>query len=212
MISLFAAPAAFSAPYFLSIFYTKPGKPYYNTKAYIELPLKKSTKSIVCVNRNFNDTQKFGNALCEALEQYSFDCVVKLAEFVKKEEVVGYDYVWSFQVNKWKDKNRDGAPDKVNASILVYDRDFNKLLKSSVKIRKSKDLQAPSCLETLVKEYVNSIYNEVVEDKKADKPKAEKEAKAADKNAENKADKKAKKEKAPKEKKAKKAKNEKQAE
>lgn len=203
-ISIFAAPACFAGSAFA--LFTKPGKPYYSTKSKTTLPFNKNSKSVVCVNRNYDDTQEFGNALCKALDEYSFDCMVKLAEFIKKEEVVGYDYVWTFQVKKWKDKNHDSVPEKLKASILVYDKDFNKILKSSVKIRKSRDLQAPSCLEVLAKEYVESIFTNVPKEKKTAAPK---EKKAVEKKAKPAKEKKAK---AKKEKPAKKAKqNEKQA-
>lgn len=166
-LSVLAAPSCFALPDFVSqtlaFFYTKPGKPYVFNKTKIALPLKKSSKSVVCVNRNYYDTQKFGNALCSALDEYSFDCMVKLAEFIPKETVVGYDYVWTFQVTSWKDKNVDDVPEKVKALVLLYDRDYNLLLKSNVQIRKSKDPQAPNCLEFLTQEYVNSLFNEVVE-------------------------------------------------
>ena len=189
-LSLLAAPACFALPVFvektLAFFYTVPGKPYYWTKSNVALPLKKNSKSVVCVNRNFDDTQEFGNALCSALDEYSFDCMIKLAEFVPKEAVVGYDYVWTFQVNSWKDKNLDSVPEKVNALVLLYDKDFNLLLKSNVKIRKSKDPQAPACLEVLVKEYLNSVFNEVVEVKPTDSEKkaakSEKDGKKAKKD------------------------------
>ncbi len=194
-LSVFAAPASFALPDFVSktaaVFYTKAGKPYYWTKADVQLPLKKNSKSVVCVNRNFDDTQAFGNVLCAALDEYSFDCMVKLAEFVPKEAVVGYDYVWTFQVTSWKDKNLDGIPEKVGALILLYDKDFKQLLKSNVKIRKSNDPQAPACLEVLLKEYLNSVYNQVEQAKpteaqksaaKADKK--EKKAKKSKKNEE----------------------------
>ena len=150
---LLAAPAGFSE--------TKPTS--ISTKPFISLPLRKSTKSVVCVNRNFNDTQKFGNAFCAGLDEYSFDCKIKLAEFVPKEDVVGYDYVWTFQVTNWKDKNLDDVPEKVKAVIYLYDKDFNLLAKSSVKASQPKDPQAPNCLELLVKEYLDSMFNDIVE-------------------------------------------------
>ncbi|MBR5964710.1 MAG: hypothetical protein IK015_01135 [Treponema sp.] len=171
-ICLLAAPGAFSE--------TKPTS--FSTKPFISLPLRKSTKSVVCVNRNFNDTQKFGNAFCAGLDEYSFDCKVKLAEFVPKEEVVGYDYVWTFQVTCWKDKNLDDVPEKVKAVIYLYDKDFNLLAKSSVRATQSKDPQDPNCLELLIKEYLDSMFNDIVEvapdvpEEKA-KPKKEKKAK-----------------------------------
>lgn len=152
-LCLLAAPLCFS----------EAGTPSIVTKTFISLPLKKSTKSVVCVNRNFNDTQKFGTAFCAALDEYSFDCIVKLAEFVPKEAVVGYDYVWTFQVTGWKDKNLDDIPEYVRAVVYLYDRDFNLLLKSTVKISKSKDPQAPNCLELLVSEYLRSLFNDVIE-------------------------------------------------
>jgi len=195
-LSILTAPACFAIPAILektlTVFYTVPGKAYYWTKADVDLPLKKNSKSVVCVNRNFDDTQKFGNVLCEALDEYSFDCMVKLAEFVPKEAVVGYDYVWTFQVDSWKDKNLDGVPEKVGASVLVYDKDFKLLLKTSMKIRKSKDPQAPACLEVLIKEYLNSVFNEVVETKQSEfeksAAKADKKAKKNKKNSEKQAD------------------------
>ena len=184
---ILAAPSCHAVPAFLektlAFFYTVPGKPYYWTKSEIDLPLKKNSKSVVCVNRNFVDTQTFGNAFCAALDEYSFDCMVKLAEFIPKEAVVGYDYVWTFQVKGWKDKNLDGVPEKVRALVLLYDRDFKPLLKSSVKIRKSKDPQAPACLETLVKEYLNSVFNEVVEAKPSESEKSAAKSEKADKKA-----------------------------
>ena len=152
-LGLFASPAVFAAP----------GTPVISTKTNISLPLKKNSKSAVCVNRNFNDTQKFGDALCAALDDYSFDCMIKLAEFVPKSAVVGYDYVWSFQVIQWTDKNLDDVPEKVKALVLLYDRDFNLLLKSSLKISKSKDPSAPNCLDFLVGEYVKGLFNDIVE-------------------------------------------------
>ena len=137
-LSILAAPSCFALPEVigktLAFFYTTPGKPYIWTKSEINLPLQKNSKSAVCVNRNFVDTQAFGEAFCAALDEYSFDCMIKLAEFIPKETVVGYDYVWTFQVNSWKDKNLDGVPEKVGASILLYDRDFKKLLKAACEI------------------------------------------------------------------------------
>lgn len=190
-LSVFAAPSCFALPEIaakaLAFFYTKPGQPYIFTKAETALPLKKDSKSVICSNRNFYDTQKFGNALCAALDGYSFDCMVKLAEFVPKEEVVGYDYVWTFQVTSWKDKNLDDVPEKVKANVLLYDRDYKLLLKSSVQIRKSKDPQAPNCLEFLTQEYVKSLFTEVVEDLRND---SDKKAKAAEKRAKKERDKK----------------------
>lgn len=199
--------------------FSEAGKPLITTKTLIPLPLKKSTKSVVCVNRNFNDTQKFGNAFCAALDEYSFDCVVKLAEFVPKEAVVGYDYVWTFQVKKWTDKNLDGIPENVSAVVYLYDKDFNLLLKSSLKASNNKkDPQAPNCLELLVKEYINSLFNDIVEVKQSESAEAKdgaaenvasdkpaKEKKAKEKPAKEKKEKPAKKEKAKKEKPAKKA-------
>ena len=195
-LSLFAAPASFSLPTFfeqaLSVFYIPPGTPVIFTKASdgVSLPLKTNSKSVVCVNRNFDDTQDFGNAFCAALDEYSFDCMVKLAEFIPKETVVGYDYVWTFQVKKWTDKNLDNVPDSVSALVLLYDKDFKLLLKSNLKIRKNKkDPSAPNCLESLVSDYDKSVFTNVVEAEpsssdtaKADK-KAKKDKKKKDKNA-----------------------------
>ena len=180
---LLAAPLCFS----------EAGTPSIVTKTFISLPLKKATKSVVCVNRNFNDTQKFGNAFCAALDDYSFDCIVKLAEFVPKEAVVGYDYVWTFQVKSWKDKNLDDIPEYVRAVIYLYDRDFNLLVKSTVKISKSKDPQAPNCLELLVTEYLRSLFNDVIEVNQTET--AEDKAKAREEKAKIKKEKKAKNEK-----------------
>mgnify|MGYP007069863388 CR=1 FL=1 len=158
---------AIAAMIFTSVFaapcYAASGKPVISTKSNIELPLVKGKKSVVCVNRNFYDTQKFGNALCAALDGYSFDCIVKLAEFIPKEKVVGYDYVWTFQIKSWKDKNLDDIPEKISALVLIYDRDFNLLLKSNLKAKKSSDPQAPDCLDRLVNEYVKSLFEKVVE-------------------------------------------------
>ncbi len=204
--------------------FSEAGKPLITTKTLIPLPLKKSTKSVVCVNRNFNDTQKFGNVFCAALDEYSFDCIVKLAEFVPKEAVVGYDYVWTFQVKKWTDKNLDDIPESVSAVVFLYDKDFNLLLKSSLKASKNKkDPQAANCLELLVKEYIDSLFNDIVEVKQPAPAKAEnaespdenasEKKKAKEKPAKEKKEKPAKKEKAKKEKPAKKAAaNEEQAE
>lgn len=186
-LSFFAAPASFALPTFLaqtlSVFYISPGTPVIFTKTSegFSLPLKKNSKSIVCVNRNFDDTQDFGNAFCAALDEYSFDCMVKLAEFIPKEAVVGYDYVWTFQVKKWTDKNLDNIPESVSALVLLYDRDFNPLLKSSLKIRKNKkDPSAPNCLDLLVSEYAKSVFTDIVEVKpsSSDAAKAEKKAKS----------------------------------
>lgn len=152
-ICLLAAPAGFSDA----------GKPSINTKPFISLPLTKSTKSIVCVNRNFTDTQKFGDALYNALGEYSSKRDIKLAEFVPKEAVAAYDYVWTFQVTSWKDKNHDDVPEKVKALVLVYDKDFKLLIKSTVKASQSKDPEAPNCLDFLLKEYLDSLYNDIVE-------------------------------------------------
>ena len=186
-LSILAAPSCFAAPAFLektlAFFYTVPGKAYYWTKSDVDLPLKKNSKSVVCVNRNFVDTQAFGDVFCQALDEYSFDCMIKLAEFIPKESVVGYDYVWTFQVNSWKDKNMDGVPEKVGAVIFAYDRDFKLLFKSTVKIRKAKDPQAPSCMETLAKEYLNSIFNEVVEVKQSEFAKSAGKSDKAEKKA-----------------------------
>ena len=186
---LLAAPVCFS----------EAGTPSITTKTLISLPLKKSTKSVVCVNRNYNDTQKFGNAFCAALDEYSFDCIVKLAEFVPKEAVVGYDYVWTFQVKSWKDKNLDDIPEHVSAVIFLYDRDFNLLLKSNVSVSKSKDPQAPNCLETLVTEYLRGLFNDVIEVKQSEPAEGK-----AQVNEEESTNKKEKAKKAPKEKKEKK--------
>ena len=150
------------------------------------------------MNRNFVDTQIFGNVLCAALDDYSFDCMVKLAEFIPKEAVVGYDYVWTFQVKSWKDKNLDDIPEKVSALVLVYDRDYNLLVKSNIKIRKSKDLQAPNCLDFLLQEYVKSLFTETSEIQKASSAKKEAKPKK-EKPVKEKKEKKAKKEKAEKE-------------
>ena len=180
-LCLLAAPLCFS----------EAGTPSIVTKTFISLPLKKSTKSVVCVNRNYNDTQKFGNAFCAALDEYSFDCIVKLAEFVPKEAVVGYDYVWTFQVKSWKDKNLDDIPEHVSAVIFLYDKDFNLLLKSNAKISKSKDPQAPNCLEFLVSEYLKSLFNDVIEVNQSEP--AEDKAKAREEKAKSKKEKKNKK-------------------
>ncbi|MBQ3836553.1 MAG: hypothetical protein II814_05415 [Treponema sp.] len=186
-LSFFAAPASFALPTFLaqtlSVFYISPGTPVIFTKTSegFSLPLKKNSKSIVCVNRNFDDTQDFGNAFCAALDEYSFDCMVKLAEFIPKEAVVGYDYVWTFQVKKWTDKNLDNIPESVSALVLLYDRDFKLLLKSSLKIRKNKkNPSAPNCLDLLVSEYAKSVFTDIVEVKpsSSDATKAEKKAKS----------------------------------
>ncbi|MBQ9626479.1 MAG: hypothetical protein IJR40_04805 [Treponema sp.] len=186
-LSFFAAPASFALPTFLaqtlSVFYISPGTPVIFTKTSegFSLPLKKNSKSIVCVNRNFDDTQDFGNAFCAALDEYSFDCMVKLAEFIPKEAVVGYDYVWTFQVKKWTDKNLDNIPESVSALVLLYDRDFKLLLKSSLKIRKNKkNPSAPNCLDLLVSEYAKSVFTDIVEVKpsSSDAAKAEKKAKS----------------------------------
>ena len=92
-LSIFASPSCFAVPDFvnrtLSFFYTKPGTPYCFTKSFTDLPFKNNSKSVVCVNRNFVDTQNLGNVLCAALDDYSFDCMGKLAEFIPKEVVVG---------------------------------------------------------------------------------------------------------------------------
>lgn len=201
-LSIFAAPSCFAVPDFvnrtLSFFYTKPGTPYCFTKSFTDLPFKNNSKSVVCVNRNFVDTQIFGNVLCAALDDYSFDCMVKLAEFIPKEAVVGYDYVWTFQVKSWKDKNLDDIPEKVSALVLVYDRDYNLLVKSNIKIRKSKDLQAPNCLDFLLQEYVKSLFTETSEIQKASSAKKEAKPKK-EKPVKEKKEKKAKKEKAEKE-------------
>ncbi len=201
-LSLLTAPACFALPEFfaktLSVFYISPGTPVIFTKVSdgVSLPLKKNSKSVVCVNRNFDDTQDFGNAFCAALDEYSFDCMVKLAEFVPKEEVVGYDYVWTFQVKGWKDKNLDNNPESVNALVLLYDRDFKLLLKSNLKIRKNKkDPSAPNCLDLLVSEYTKSVFNEIVEAKPDDSGKNAAKAEKAEKKAKEKENKKNKKKK-----------------
>ena len=143
LVCLLAAPVCFSEPASdtapaskptpVSIF-TKPSEGFI-------LPLSKNSKSIVCVNRNFNDTQKFGNAFCVFLDDYSSDCRVLLAEFVPKEKVSYYDYVWTFQVKKWKDKNemlkgfRSIVPSNVTISKILgmSDRHVKHILKSAEK-------------------------------------------------------------------------------
>ena len=112
-VCLLAAPVCFSEPATDTAPASKPTPVSISTKASegFSLPLRKNTKSIVCVNRNFYDTQKFGNAFCAFLDEYSNDCRVLLAEFVPKEKVAYYDYVWTFQVKKWKDKNLDDIPE-----------------------------------------------------------------------------------------------------
>lgn len=188
LLCLLAAPSAFAVPAFVSdfiaVFYTSPGEPYYKTKAVIPLPLEKSKKAIVCVNHNFYDTIKFGAAFEKALKDYSSEVTVRNGEFVPKEDVADYDYVWTFQVNYWKDKNSDDVPEKVKALVLLYDKNFNRLLKSSVKIRKSKEPDAPNCLEALLKEYLNTVFNKVVEvnDDSANNKKAKNKSKKKDKN------------------------------
>lgn len=157
-VCLLAAPACFSdtAPTPVSIS-SKQSEGF-------ALPLRKNTKSIVCVNRNFYDTQKFGNAFCSFLDEYSSDCRVLLAEFVPKEKVAYYDYVWTFQVKKWKDKNLDDIPESVSVLVLLYDKDFNLLLKSNLKSSKNKkDPNAPNCLEALLAQYTDSLFNDIVQ-------------------------------------------------
>lgn len=184
-VCLLAAPVCFSEPASDTAPASKPTPVYISTKpseGFI-LPLSKNTKSIVCVNRNFNDTQKFGNAFCVFLDNYSSDCRVLLAEFVPKEKVSYYDYVWTFQVKKWKDKNLDDIPESVSALVLLYDKDFNLLLKSNLKASQNKkDPSAPNCLESLLKEYIDSLFNNVVQVEgdvpAVEKPVKEKKAKA----------------------------------
>ena len=157
-VCLLAAPACFSdaAPTPVSISSKQ-------SEGFV-LPLRKNTKSIVCVNRNFYDTQKFGNAFCSFLDEYSSDCRVLLAEFVPKEKVAYYDYVWTFQVKKWKDKNLDDIPESVSVLVLLYDKDFNLLLKSNLKSSKNKkDPNAPNCLEALLAQYTDSLFNDIVQ-------------------------------------------------
>lgn len=165
-VCLLAAPVCFSEPATDTAPASKPTPVSISTKASegFSLPLRKNTKSIVCVNRNFYDTQKFGNAFCAFLDEYSNDCRVLLAEFVPKEKVAYYDYVWTFQVKKWKDKNLDDIPESVSVLVLLYDKDFNLLLKSNLKASKNKkNPNAPNCLEALLKQYTDSLFNDIVQ-------------------------------------------------
>jgi len=86
-----------------------------------------------------------------------------LGEFVPKEAVVDFDYVWTFQVKSWTDKDHDDVPEKFSALVLLYDKNFNLLLKSNIKIKKSKDPTAGNCLELLIDEWLKSIYTDIVE-------------------------------------------------
>jgi hypothetical protein len=87
-----------------------------------------------------------------------------LAEFVPKEKVAYYDYVWTFQVKKWKDKNLDDIPESVSVLVLLYDKDFNLLLKSNLKASKNKkNPSAPNCLEALLTQYTDSLFNDIVQ-------------------------------------------------
>ena len=152
-LCIMAAPAAFA----------KSGQPAVRTKAGITLPLQKGRAAAIGVNRNYSDAVSFGNELYRQMQAYAPSAKLIQQEFIKRDEVSDCQYVWTFEIKKWNDKDSDGLPESIKAAVYVYDSSFNLLASSKISFNKKRKMESSNYLEPLIETYLRSIFEEQTE-------------------------------------------------
>lgn len=157
-ISILTAPAVFA----------KSGQFVVQNKvsAGTSLPLQRGRAVAVGVNRNYNDTMDFGDELYGQVPRFASSSKLLQQEFIKREEVSDCDYVLTFEVKKWKEKNHDYLPENVKVVIYIYDSSFNLLVTSKVSFKKQRKMEYSNYLEPLIEKYLLSVFENQTESSK----------------------------------------------